>query len=191
MKKTPATRKVTRRRALQAGAGLALTGVLEADAAGSEPPTRAADVYEALGVKHVINATGTMTTLGGSLMPPEVVAAWADASKHFVDLFDLQNKVGERIAKLVGVEAAMVTTGAAGAMLLGTAAAVTRGDPKLVARLPDTAAMRNEVLVQKTHHTCYDNQLTDVGVKLIDVETAADVRRAAGGRTALMFFLNL
>ncbi len=191
MKKTPATSKVTRRRALQAGAGLALTGVLDADAAGSEPPPRAPDVYEALGVKHVINATGTMTTLGGSLMPPEVVAAWADASKHFVDLFDLQNKVGERIAKLVGVEAAMVTTGAAGAMLLGTAAAVTRGEPKLVARLPDTTGMRNEVLIQKTHHTCYDNQLTDVGVKLVDVETTADVRRAAGERTALMFFMNL
>ena len=69
---------------------------------------------EALGVKHVINATGTVTILGGSLMPPEVVAAWADAAKHFVDLLDLQNKVGERIAKLIGVEAAMVTTGAAG-----------------------------------------------------------------------------
>src|SRR5262249_32627128 len=92
---------------------------------------------------------------------------------------------------LVGVEAALVTTGAAGAMLLGTAAAVTRGDRKLIPRLPDTTGMKNEVILQKSHHTCYDNQLTDVGVKLIDVETAADVRRAVNDRTALMFFLNL
>jgi L-seryl-tRNA(Ser) seleniumtransferase len=123
-------------------------------------------------------------------MPPEVVAAWVDAAKYFVDLPDLQDKVGERIAKLIGVEAAMVTTGAAGALLLGTAAAVAGSDPKLVARLPDTAGMRNEVILQKTHHSCYDSQLTDVGVRLIDVETAADVAKAVNDRTALMFFMN-
>src|SRR5947209_9028809 len=120
--------KVTRRGVLQSGAGVALGGVLgHAGAAG--PETDVASVYEAIGVKHVINATGTVTVLGGSLMPPEVVAAWTDAARHFVDLLDLQNKVGEKIAKLIGVEAALVTTGAAGALLLGTAAAVTDGDP--------------------------------------------------------------
>jgi L-seryl-tRNA(Ser) seleniumtransferase len=184
---------MTRRGILKTGAGFALGGALAADEAGaSAPPTAdGPDVYQALGVKPVINATGTVTVLGGSLMPPEVVAAWISASRHFVNLIDLQDKVGERIAKLVGVEAALVTTGAAGALLLGTAAAVTRGDAKLVKRLPDTASLRNEILLQKTHHSCYDNQLTDVGVKLIDVETPADVKRAVGERTALMFFMNL
>src|SRR5262245_23132740 len=135
--------RATRRRVLQAGAGLALGSMLgSANDADAQPPTPS--VYEALGVKHVINATGTMTTLGGSLMPPEVGAAWVDASKHFVDLFDLQNKVGECLAKLIGVEAAMVTTGAAGALLLGTAAVVTRGDRMLIPRLPDTTGIRNE-----------------------------------------------
>jgi L-seryl-tRNA(Ser) seleniumtransferase len=148
-------------------------------------------VYEAIGVKHVINATGTVTTLGGSLMPTEVVDAWVDASKHFVNLLELQDKVGEAIAKLVGVEAALVTTGAAGALLLGTAAAVTRGDVKSIRRLPDTAGLKNEVILQKAHHTCYENQLTDVGAKLVEVETSADVQRAINARTALMFFLNL
>jgi uncharacterized pyridoxal phosphate-dependent enzyme len=183
--------RMTRRSVLKTGAGLALGGAL-----GSGDPTLAAPpaipgVYEALGVKHVINATGTVTNLGGSLMPAEVVAAWVDASRHFVNLADLQDKVGERIAKLVGVEAALVTTGAAGALLLGTAAVVTHGDAKLVQRLPDTAGMKNEVILQKAHHSCYDNQLTDVGVKLIDVETAADVKRVASERTALMFFMNV
>jgi D-glucosaminate-6-phosphate ammonia-lyase len=182
-------RKMTRRGMLQTGAGLALGGALGAEVAHAEAKT-GPSVYEALGLKHVINATGTVTALGGSLMAPEVVAAWADAARHFVDLLELQDKVGERVAKLLGVEAAMVTTGAAGALLLGTAAAVTRGDPECVKRLPDTSGMRNEVLLQKAHHSCYDHQLTDVGVKLIDVETTADVRRAAGERTALMFFMN-
>jgi L-seryl-tRNA(Ser) seleniumtransferase len=147
-------------------------------------------VYEALGVKPAINAMGTFTALGGSVMPPEVAAAWVEASKHFVGIVHLHNKVGERIAQLVGVDAALVTTGAAGAMLLGTAAVVTRGDRTLIARLPDTTGMRNEVIIQKTHHSCYDNQLTDVGVKLVTVETAADAEWAVSDRTALMFFMN-
>jgi L-seryl-tRNA(Ser) seleniumtransferase len=184
---------MTRRSVLKTGTGLALGGVLASGeaAASAPPPTVRPDVYEALGVKHVINATGTVTVLGGSLMPPEVVEAWASASRHFVNIIDLQDKVGERIAKLVGVEAALVTTGAAGALLLGTAAVVTQGDPKLIKRLPDTTGIKHEVILQKAHHSCYDNQLTNVGVKLIDVETPADVKRAIGEHTAMLFFTNL
>jgi L-seryl-tRNA(Ser) seleniumtransferase len=192
MRKKESPGQMTRRGMLQTGAGLALGSALGSGnltGAGPEPAKRS--VYEALGVRHVINATGTVTVLGGSLMPPEVVAAWADAARHFVNLLELQDRVGERIAKLAGVEAALVTTGAAGALLLGTAAAVTRGAPGLLKRLPDTTGMRNEVVVQKAHHTCYDNQLTDVGVKLIDVETPADVRRSVNERTALLFFMNV
>jgi D-glucosaminate-6-phosphate ammonia-lyase len=104
---------------------------------------------------------------------------------------ELQNKVGARIAKLLGTDSALVTTGAAGALFLGAAAAVTGGDRKLASRLPDTAGMRNEIVIQKTHHSCYDNQLTGVGAKLIDVETVADVTKAVSDRTALMFFMNI
>lgn len=180
---------VTRRGLLKTGAGLAVASTLGDAASAAQPPAKQS-VYEALGVKHVINATGTVTNLGGSVMPPEVVAAWVDASKHFVNLVELQDKVGERIAKLIGVEAALVTTGAAGSLFLATAAVVTRGDRKAIARLPDTKGMKNEVILQKTHHSCYDNQLTDIGVRLVEVETAADVKRAASERTALMFFMN-
>src|SRR5262245_30904955 len=182
--------RMTRRRLLQAGTGIALGVALRGESSPAAEPARPS-VYEALGVKPVINATGTVTVLGGSLMPPEVVAAWVDASKHFVNLIDLQDKVGARIAQLIGVEAAAVTTGAAGALLLGTAAAVTRGDPARVKRLPDTSGMPNEVILQKAHHSCYDNQLTDVGVKLIDVETSEEVNRAVNEKTALMFFMNV
>lgn len=183
---------MTRRGLITAGASAALGGALgspESPAAEQNPAK--GSVYEALGVKHVINATGTVTFLGGSLMPPEVVAAWVDASKHFVNLIELEAKVGEKIASLLKVEAATVTTGAAGALLLGTAAAVTRGDRSLMKRLPDTSGMKNEVILQKAHHSCYDNQLTDVGVKLVDVETPEDVKRAVNDRTALLFFMNV
>jgi L-seryl-tRNA(Ser) seleniumtransferase len=184
--------KMTRRRVLRTGTGLAMGSLLAAEGpADAGAKAERPSVYEALGVRHVINATGTVTFLGGSRMPPEVVAAWMDASRHFVNLLELQDRVGERIAQLIGVEAALVTTGAAGSLLLATAAAVTRGDRNLLKRLPDTAGMRNEVVLQKAHHSCYDNQLTDVGVKLIDVETPADVRRAISARTALLFFMNV
>src|SRR5262249_4224389 len=95
-------REITRRGAIQAGAGLAVGGVLGtgASATTTEQPMRP-NVYDALGVKRVINAAGTFTALGGSVMPPEVVAAWADAAKSFVDLVELQDKVGEKIAKLL------------------------------------------------------------------------------------------
>lgn len=182
--------KMSRRRLLQAGAGAAVGSVLTADTV-EAAPVRKETVYDALGIKPVINATGTVTALGGSVMPPEVVEAWKAAAGQFVDLVELQNRVGEKIARLLGVDAALVTTGAAGALLLGTAAAVTRGEKKLISRLPDTAGMKNEVILQKSHHSCYDNQLTDVGVKLIDVETAADVKRCVGPKTALMFFMNI
>ena len=175
---------MTRRRMIQTSAGLAVAGSLSADTSPKQ------GIYQTLGVQTVINATGTVTVLGGSVMPPEVVAAWVDASKHFVNLLDLHDKVGERIARLIGVDAALVTTGAAGALLLGTAAAVTRGDPKRISRLPDTTGMPNEVIIQKPHHSCYDNQLTNVGVKLVTVESAEDVRSAVSERTALMFFMN-
>src|SRR5881275_1954746 len=148
---TRKTITVTRRDLLQGGAGLALGSVLGAGTTHAAQTPKRADVYEVLGVKPVINATGTVTVLGGSLMPPEVVAAWAEASKHFVNLLELHDRVGERIARLVGVEAALVTTGAAGALLLGTAAAVTRGDRSCIKRLPDTTGMRNEVILQKAH----------------------------------------
>jgi D-glucosaminate-6-phosphate ammonia-lyase len=182
------TRKITRRGLLQAGAGMAVGGMLPENAQAQQRPRPS--VYEALGVKHVINATGTVTNLGGSVMPLEVVAAWTDASRHFVNLLELHDKVGERIARLIGVEAALVTTGAAGALLLATAGIVTRGEAARIRRLPDTTDVKNEVILQRAHHTCYDNQLADVGIRLIEVETAAQARRAINDRTALMFFMN-
>jgi L-seryl-tRNA(Ser) seleniumtransferase len=76
-------------------------------------------------------------------------------------------------------------------MQLATAAAITRGDPEKVRRLPDTTGMMNEVITQKSHHACYDNQITACGAKLVDVETRADLDRAISDRTAMMLFYNL
>jgi len=182
-------KKISRRGYLQASAAVS-AGLAGVQPAAAQPAAAARSVYEELGVKHVINATGTVTNLGGSLMPPEVAAAWVDASKHFINLVELQDKVGARIAERIGVEAALVTTGAAGALLLATAAVVTNGEPRNIARLPDATGLKNEVIIQKSHRSCYDSQFTAVGARVVEVETAADVGRAITPRTALMFFMN-
>ena len=92
------TSAMSRRGMLKAGAGIGLGSVLgTGSVTRGEPPRGAGNVYEALGVKPVINAFGTVTTLGGSLMPPEVTAAWVSASRQFVDLvdiFDIDQQVG-------------------------------------------------------------------------------------------------
>ena len=181
---------VTRRVVLKTGAASAVGGSLATQGWAGADAARPS-VYEALGLKPIVNAAGTITTLGGSVMPQEVVDAWADAARTFVDLVALQDRVGERIAALLGVEAALVTTGAAGALMLGTAAAVTRGDPDRTRRLPDTTGMKNEAIVQRAHSECYNHQITNCGVKLIEVDTRDELDRAINDRTALMLFYNL
>jgi L-seryl-tRNA(Ser) seleniumtransferase len=148
------------------------------------------DVYKELGIKPLINAAGTYTALGGSLMPPEVVAAMASAARQFVPLVDLQEIVGRKIASLIGCDAAMVTAGAASALTLGTAACVTGKDAEKIRRLPDTTGMKNEVIIQKAHRYGYDHAVRNVGVRLIEVETSAELRRAVNERTAMMLFFN-
>ena len=182
---------ITRRTVLKTGAGGALTTMLARDnLMATEITTPQLDVYKALGIRQIINAAGTFTTLGGSLMPPEVVAAWTAAAQSFVSLTELQDRVGEKIAERLGVEAALVTTGAAGGILVGTAAAVTHRDPSLVGRLPLPAEMDLIVIRQMSHRDCYDNQVKTCGVRLVDVETRQDLERAINERTVMMFSYN-
>ena len=183
---------VTRRTALKTGAGGALAAVLaENTTMATESTPEPLDVYKALGIRPLINAAGTITTLGGSLMPPEVVAAWNTAAQSFVRLPDLQDRVGERIARLLDVDAALVTTGAAGAILVGTAAAVTHRDHSLISRLPLPPELGLEVIRQKSHRACYDNQVKTCGVRLVDVESREDLARAINDRTVMMFSYNV
>ncbi|MGQ9634350.1 MAG: aminotransferase class V-fold PLP-dependent enzyme [Bryobacteraceae bacterium] len=149
-----------------------------------------AEVYERIGVRPLINGAGTLTILGGSIMPPEVVRAMEQASRYFVDLPDLQVKVGARIAEILGVPAAMVTAGAASAITVATAACITRGDRKRYAVLPNTEGMPNEVIQQRSHRSGYEAQMLVAGAKIVWVETLEEAERAIGPATAMMFYLN-
>jgi D-glucosaminate-6-phosphate ammonia-lyase len=173
-----------RRSVLQAVAAVAGAPSLGASASSGGKGT----VYARLGLKPLINGMGTVTVLGGSIMPPEVVRAMEEASRHFVYLPDLQAKAGARIADLVGVPAALVTAGAAAAITVATAAAMTKGDPKKIAQLPDTTGLPFEVIQQG--RSGYEAQIRLTGARIVAVETREELDRAIGERTAMMFFLN-
>ena len=152
--------------------------------------TSAQNTYARLGIKTVINGQGTYTTLGGSLMPPEVVQAMAEAAGSFVSITELQEKVGARIANLIGVPAAMVTAGAASAITIATAACMARDNLTAIDRLPDSDGLKNEVIIQKAHHCGYEPQIKIAGARLVWVETRAELDRALTAQSAMMFFLN-
>jgi uncharacterized pyridoxal phosphate-dependent enzyme len=148
------------------------------------------DYFKELGIKPFINAAGTYTTLTASLMQPEVVQAIEYASKQFVHLIELHDAVGQRIASLIGCDAAMVTAGAASALTLGTAACITGTNQDFIHRLPDTAGMKNEVIIQKSHRYGYDHAVRNCGIRFVEVETRDELERAVNDRTAMMLFFN-
>lgn len=126
-------------------------------------------IYEELGVRPVINASGTLTRLGGSRMAPEVLAAMAEAAASFVAIDELQARAGEAIAGITGAEAAYVVTGAAAGLSLGVAACVAGFDVGAMDRLPDTTGLKNDVVVQRGHRNAYDHAIRAVGVRMVEV----------------------
>ena len=152
-------------------------------------PSAGPNVYQQLGIKPVINCRGTHTVIGASKMWPELHEGIAEAARHFVVLDELQDAVGARLAKLIGSEDAMVTTGTAGAMAVGTCACLAGSDTAKIRRLPDLTGMKSEVIIQKIHRNGYDHAIRAAGVKIVEVETKEQLANAANGQTAMLYFL--
>jgi uncharacterized pyridoxal phosphate-dependent enzyme len=151
------------------------------------------ELFKEFGVRTFINAAGTLTYMTGSLMHDEVLEAINSTSKEFCLLDEVQDKVGEKIAKMVHSEAAVVTSGAFSAMTLALAGILTGKDEKKVKELPHIAytGMKSEVICQKSHDIVYNHALTNTGCKIIQVETVEDVDKAVNERTALLHFLHI
>jgi uncharacterized pyridoxal phosphate-dependent enzyme len=163
----------------------------EASAPSKRQPAR--DLFKEFGVRTFINAAGTLTYMTGSLMHDEVLEAINYSAKEFCMLDELQDKVGEKIAKMVHAEAAVVTSGAFSGMTLGLAGILTGMDEKKVRELPhlEYTGMKSEVICQASHDIVYNQALTNTGCKIVRVETAEDVAKAVNDRTALMHFLHI
>src|SRR3954453_1148681 len=126
-------------------------------------------IYDELGLRTVINASGTLTRLGGSRMAPEVLAAMAEAAAAFVPIDDLQARAGDVIAEITGAEAGYVVTDAAAGLSLGMAACIAGLDVGAMDRLPDTTGLKNEVVVQRGHRNAYDHAIRAAGVRMVEV----------------------
>ena len=145
------------------------------------------DYYEKLGVPRIINAAGTYTTLTAACMPPVVLAAVQKAALHPVRLHDLQTKSGEYIAKRLRCEGAVVTSGAAGAITLATAACLqyaNKADPLAMPQAID--GMKNQVIVQKAHRYGYDHAIFLCGARITEVVTMEEYQRACAAGNAIM-----
>jgi len=142
--------------------------------------------YESIGVRPLINCKGTYTIISGSLMLPEVRAAMAEASTQYVDLEELMAAAGQRISEVMQCEWGLITNGCAAALCAVTAGIVAGMDREKVRQLPDTTGMKNEVIVQPTHRFVYDHAIRMVGVKMVEVETLAELEAAISERTAMM-----
>src|SRR5216684_4425554 len=164
---------VTRRELFEIGNVLALPVLLsamDAKAATVGPLKPGPAIYQSIGVEPVINCRGTFTIIGASIELPEVRAAMDAAAKHFVQLDELADAVGQRLAELTGAEWGMVSAGCAAGLKHVTAACVTGGNPEKLIRIPDlTGFDKTDVVVPKHSRNEYDHALRNIGVRLITV----------------------
>lgn len=117
-------------------------------------------IRERLGVRPIINASGTMTALGASIMVPEAIKAMAEIATEFVEMDDLQRVASEAIARLTGAEAGFVASSAAGGIILSVAGAMTGSRLLAIERLPvDTTGLKTEVVLQYGHNAAYGNSI--------------------------------
>ncbi|MFO7918394.1 MAG: aminotransferase class V-fold PLP-dependent enzyme [Anaerolineae bacterium] len=141
--------------------------------------------FKDLGVQPLINCMGTYTILSGSRLIGQAAEAMVAASNHYVNMDELMEKVGQRLAELTGAEWGYITCGCAAALNQIAAAAMAGADPEKMVRLPDTTGMKDEVIIQEGHRNAYDYAVRMTGAEMIEVETRADLKAAISERTAL------
>lgn len=125
--------------------------------------------FEAIGVPTIINANGPATRLSGSIMRAEVASAMSEASRHCVDMAELQAAASRIIAETTNAEAGYVASGASACLLLATAACMTGLEPGRMARLPDTKGMKDEVIMVRSQRNFYDHAIRATGARIVEV----------------------
>ena len=151
-------------------------------------------IFKELGARPIINAIGSLTLVGGSTPPIEVREAMEAANDAYIPLTDLEDAAGAVIAKAINVPAAYVTSGAGSALTLAAAAAMAGDDDDKIERLPQTAGMKSEILIQERHRYWYDRCLEASGATLVNFGSAEgtspdDLRNAIGSNTAAVHFV--
>ncbi|HTJ67862.1 MAG TPA: hypothetical protein VL551_10065 [Actinospica sp.] len=154
----------------------------------------ALDLVRELGLRPIIHAGGTKTTMGGTRIDPEVRDAMWSAGDVFVPVAELTEAVGRYIAEITGAEAGTVSSGAAGGCVLSIAACMTGMDKARMNRLPDTSGMPNELIVMRTHVGRYTHLYRRAGAVVVEVGTMNEchgweIFSAVNERTAAIAWL--
>jgi seryl-tRNA(Sec) selenium transferase len=139
-------------------------------------------------VRPLINCRGTLTVVGGSLILPEVRAAMDAAARHFVQIDEMMDGIGRRLAELTGAEWGMVSSGCAAALAHATAACIAGGNPDLHVRIPNLAGFaKDEVIIPYHSRNVYDAAIRSTGVRIIEVGTPQELENALGPRAAMVY----
>src|SRR5215212_12074532 len=149
------------------------------------------DIISRLDLKRIVNASGTMTALGASRVAPPVAAMAVEMLDHFVDIDALQARASQWIARTTGAEAGCITSSAASGIAVAVAAAMTGRDLRCIEMLPDTAGLKNEVVVQAGHLINYGAPL-EQAIRLTGAKTrlaSDDLEESFGERTAAALYV--
>src|SRR3954452_18686560 len=182
----------TRRELFQIGNALALPvlpSAWEAEAAPAPGPLKAGpQIYQSIGVEPVINCRGTFTIIGASVELPQVRAAMEAAAQHNVQLDELANAVGQKLAELTGAPWGMVSAGCAAGLKHVTAACVTGGNPEKLIRIPDLQGMeKTQVVIPATSRNSYDHAIRNIGVEVITVADMKELEHSLSAKTAMIY----
>ncbi len=161
-------------------------------AAGSGAQPARANIYEAIGVRPIVNAKGTYTIISGSLALPEVKRAMEEAGHHYVHMDELMAGVGARLAAITGADWGIVTAGCAAAIAGATAACIAGTDPEKSQKMPYLAqgGLKSQVIIPKHSRNPYDVGARLLGVEVVEVETPEELQTAMGPQTAMIYILS-
>ncbi|WP_031204629.1 aminotransferase class V-fold PLP-dependent enzyme [Mesorhizobium sp. L103C105A0] len=156
-------------------------------------------IRERLGLRPIINVSGTMTTLGASIIVPEAISAMAEIASQWVEMDDLQRAASVITARLTGGEAGFITACCASGITMAIAGAMTGTNLLAIERLPDdTEGLKSEVVIQLGHIVNYgapiDQSIRVAGAKVIPAGTVSvtqdyHVREAINERTAAALYV--
>jgi seryl-tRNA(Sec) selenium transferase len=146
-------------------------------------------LYESIGVRPLINARGTFTIITGSQTLPKVKQAMDSASRSYVQMDELMDGVGKRLAELTGAPWGIVTAGCAAALTNCTAGSVAGTNPERMQRLPDLTGLKSEVIIPGYSRNVYDHAVRMIGVKIVEVSEASELEGAFNDRTAMVYIL--
>lgn len=180
--------KQSRRDLFRAGAVLAAAQTFGRKLAGA-PLQLTNKLYESIGVRPVINSRGTFTIITGSQTLPEVKKAMEEASRHFVQMDELMDGVGRRLAEISGAEWGIITAGCCAAISHCTCAAIAGNNPERMQQLPDLTGLKNEVIIPAYSRNVYDHAVRMVGAKIVEVKDPSELEAAFTERTAMVYIL--